>query len=131
MQNKLSKQNLVFTFLALLLLVVGARAASYSHLSIAVYFRYQEVQSTPNNLAQFSNSWANVEKQVKVDKVYLETTRNGELATEAAVTTMKKFFADRGIKASGGLGLTVQESAGFQSYLFIKPPPPPQTKKTC
>ena len=121
MKNNLQKPNLLFTFLALMLSVAAAQAASYSNLSIAVYFRYQEVQSTPNNLAQFSNSWANVEKQVKVDKVYLETTRNGELATEAAVTAMKKFFEDRGIKASGGLGLTVQESAGFQSYCYSTP----------
>jgi hypothetical protein len=98
-----------------------AAAGGYSNLSIAVYFRYQEVQSTPSNLTPFSNSWANVEKQVKVDKVYLETTRNGQLATEAAVTAMKKFFEDRGIKASGGLGLTVQESAGFQSYCYSTP----------
>ena len=121
MKNNLQKPNLLFTFLALMLSVAAAQAASYSNLSIAVYFRYQEVQSIPNNLAQFSNSWANVEKQVKVDKVYLETTRNGELATEAAVTAMKKFFEDRGIKASGGLGLTVQESAGFQSYCYSTP----------
>jgi hypothetical protein len=105
-------------FACLLLLVSVAPSRGYTNLSIAVYFRYQEVQSTPKNLAQFANAWANVEKQVKVDKVYLETTRNGELATDAAVTVMKKFFQDRGIKTSGGLGLTVQESAGFQSYCY-------------
>ena len=108
-------------FACVVLLASAAPSRGYTNLSIAVYFRYQEVQSTPNNLAQFSNAWANVEKQVKVDKVYLETTRNGELATEAAVTAMKKFFQDRGIKTSGGLGLTVQESAGFQSYCYSTP----------
>ena len=72
-------------------------------------------------MAQFARSWANVEKQVKVDKVYLETTRNRELATDAAVNTMKKFFQDRGIKVSGGMGLTVQESNGFQSYCYSTP----------
>ena len=95
-----------------------AQAGGYKNISIAVYFRYQEVQSTPNNMAQFATAWANVEKQVKVDKVYLETTRNGQLATDAAVTTMTKFFTDRGIKVSGGMGLTVQESNGYQSYCY-------------
>ena len=113
-------------FVCLLLLASAAPSRGYTNLSIAVYFRYQEVQSTPNNLAQFSNAWANVEKQVKVDKVYLETTRNGELATDAAVTAMKKFFQDRGIKVSGGLGLTVQESNGFQSYCYSTPAEPRQ-----
>jgi hypothetical protein len=106
-------------FLACLLLFVSTSAGKgYNNLSICVYFRYQEVQSTPNNMEQFANSWANLEKQVKVDKVYLETTRNRELATEAAVTTMKKFFESRGIKVSGGLGLTVNEANGFQSYCY-------------
>ena len=75
--------------------VSPARAqGSYSNFSVCVYFRYQEVHSIPGNLAQFSNQWANVEKQVKVAKVYLETTRNNQLATADDVETMKKFFAD-------------------------------------
>ena len=99
----------------------AAQAGGYTNLSIAVYFRYQEVHSIPTNLDHFSNQWANVEKQVRVDKVYLETTRNGQLASEADVTTMKKFFNDRGIKTSGGLGLTANEPNGFQSYCYSTP----------
>jgi hypothetical protein len=106
------------SWLTILLAAPLARAGGYTNLSIAVYFRYQETQSNGQNLDQFAQQWANVEKQVKVDKVYLETTRNGQLATEAAVTAMKKFFQDRGIKVSAGLGLTVQESNGFQSYCY-------------
>jgi hypothetical protein len=58
---------------------------------------------------------------VKVDKVYLETTRNTQLATESDVTTLKKFFGERGIKVSAGLGLTVNEPNGFQSYCYSTP----------
>ncbi|MGD1083861.1 MAG: hypothetical protein ABSA47_03815, partial [Verrucomicrobiota bacterium] len=97
--------------------VSPARAqGSYSNFSVCVYFRYQEVSSIPGNLAQFSNQWVNVEKQVKVAKVYLETTRNNQLATADQVETMKKFFTDRGIKVSGGMGLTANEGNGFQSF---------------
>ena len=96
-------------------------ANAYENLKIAVYFRYQEVHSTPTNLERFASQWANVEKQLNVDKVYLETTRNNQLATESDVTTLKKFFADRGIKVSAGLGLTVNESNGFQSFCYSNP----------
>ena len=112
---------LPFTALALFLSVAAAQAGGYTNLSIAVYFRYQEVHSIPASLDRFSNQWANVEKQVRVDKVYLETTRNAQLATEADVTTMKKFFNDRGIKTSGGLGLTANEPNQFQSYCYSTP----------
>jgi hypothetical protein len=37
------------------------------------------------------------------------------------VTTMKEFFADRGIKTSAGLGLTANEPNGFQSYCYSTP----------
>jgi len=68
--------------MAALASVSPARAqGSYKNFSVCVYFRYQEVSSIPRNLAQFSNQWVNVEKQVKVAKVYLETTRNNQLAT--------------------------------------------------
>ena len=99
----------------------AARGRGYAHLSIAVYFRYQEVQSTPNNLAQLTTSWAKVEKQVKVDKVYLETTRNRQLATEAAVNALKKFFQDRGIAVAGGITATVNEMNNFETFCYTNP----------
>jgi hypothetical protein len=117
-----SRSALCLALPALLLSATASAAAPpYKNLSIAIYFRYQETQSTPNNLAQFAAQWANVESQVHVDKVYLETTRNGQLATDAAVTALKKFFQDRGIKVSGALGLTVNEGNGFQSYCYTSP----------
>ena len=50
--------------------VATVPVGAYTNLSLAVYFRYQEVQSTPHNLTQFSNQWLNLEKQVQIDKVY-------------------------------------------------------------
>jgi hypothetical protein len=103
------------------LLASVAQGRGYTNLSIAVYFRYQEVHSIPTNLDRFSNQWANVEKQVHVAKVYLETTRNAQLATESDVATLKKFFGDRVTKTSAGLGLTANEPNGFQSYCYSTP----------
>ena len=121
MKNILAKLNRRFSSLVFLFSVVAAQAGGYRHLSIAVYFRYQEVHSIPTSLDRFSNQWANVEKQVRVDKVYLETTRNAQLATESELSTMKKFFGDQGIKTSAGLGLTANEPNGFQSYCYSTP----------
>src|SRR5208283_6012983 len=119
--NFLAKLAGGFALLATAASLSPARADGYSNLSVCVYFRYQEVHSIPAGLDRFSNQWANVEKQVRVDKVYLETTRNAQLATEADVTTMKQFFNDRGIKTSGGLGLTANEPNQFQSYCYSTP----------
>jgi len=118
----LTRHTLVRVFCALAgLLAAEALVHGYNNLRIAVYFRYQEVHSIPASLEKFATQWADVEKQVKVDKVYLETTRNAQLATESEVTTLKKFFAGRGITVSGALGLTVNEPNGFQSYCYSTP----------
>ena len=101
--------------------VSTARAASYTNFNVCVYFRQQEVSSIPRNLAQFAAQWANVEKQVKVSKVYLETTRNNDLVTADQVEALKKFFTDRGIKVSGGMGLTTNEGNRFQSFDYSSP----------
>jgi hypothetical protein len=122
---------IVAVLLALSLLLPSqsvSAAGKYKNLSICVYFRYQETESTPRNLTQFATQWANLEKQVKIDKVYLETTRNRGLASEASITALKKFFQDRGIKVSAGLGLTVQEGNGFQSYCYSTPADRDQVK---
>ena len=93
----------------------------YKNLDIVVYFRYQETQSNGTDTTQLAAQWAEIEKQVHVDKVYLETTRNRQLTTEEAVTNLKKFFADRGVKTSGALGLTVNEMNGFQTFCYTDP----------
>ena len=79
------KSTRLIASLALLSCVASAAAGGYTNLSVAVYFRYQEVHSIPNDLNRFSNQWANVEKQLKVAKVYLETTRNAELVDRKSV----------------------------------------------
>jgi len=117
MNSRFPKSIRVFACL-MMMLVPAVLGRGYTNLRIAVYFRYQEVHSIPASLESFSAQWANVEKQIKVDKVYLETTRNAQLATESEVETLKKFFAGRGIKTSGALGLTVNEPSGFQSYCY-------------
>ncbi len=117
----MKKSGCLFVCFLVPLLASAAEVRGYTNLSIAVYFRYQEVHSIPTNLERFSNQWVNVEKQVKVDKVYLETTRNAQLATESDVTKLKKFFGSRGIKTSAGLGLTANEPNGFQSYCYSTP----------
>ena len=114
------------TVAALALLTCSATQAAkaaepYKNLRIAVYFRYQETQSGGTNPQSLAAQWDAIEKQCHIDKVYLETTRNGQLATEAAVTNLKKFFTDRGVKVSAGLGLTVNESNGFQSFCYTDP----------
>jgi hypothetical protein len=102
---------------------VSARAAGkYQHFAVSIYTRYQEVQQMIDDPQMLASNWDRITRQLKVDKIYLELTRNHQVATpEAGLDTVKKFFTDRGVQVAAGLGLTVQESNGFQAYDYVVP----------
>jgi len=105
----------------LLLLVPAAPGRGYTNLSIAVYFRYQEVALDSSRPGAFLEPMAERGEAGQGGQGLSRTTRNAELVTESDVATMKKFFAGRGIKTCGGLGLTANEPNGFQSYCYSTP----------
>jgi hypothetical protein len=119
--------RLLFLALAAALIVprsatVSARAGQYQHFAVSIYTRYQEVQQMIDHPDQLAANWDRITRQLKVDKIYLELTRNHDVVTpESGLDTVKKFFTDHGVQVAAGLGLTVQESAGFQSYDYVVP----------
>jgi len=113
----LAKLAAASVLLAAMACVSPARAqGSYTNFSVTVYFLMREIKGHVANMAEFSNQWANVEKQVRIDKVYLETTRDSQVAEAGEMETMKKFFTSRGIKASAAMGLTANERNNYQTY---------------
>ncbi len=97
-------------------------AGKYQNFTVSIYTRYQEVQEMINDPQALAANWDTITSQLKVDKIYLELTRNHQVVEpESGLETLKKFFADRGVQVATGLGLTVQESNGFQSYDYVVP----------
>jgi hypothetical protein len=87
---------------------------------VAVYARVYEVlqMADPQWL---ESHWKTISNGVKVDKVYLETHRDLKIASDELLETLKKFFADRGVKTAGGITLTVNEANRFQTFCYTTP----------
>ena len=67
------------------------------------------------------SSWATIQSQIHVDKVYLETYRSRALADPALVSQVKKFFTDRGVEVSGAICFSDSDNGQFVSFTYTKP----------
>jgi hypothetical protein len=106
---------------ALLLLLPGTgKAGNYTNFDVAIYIPVGVVKSfeNPENL---TNDWNRIRRQLKVDKVYIEVQRDRNLASDALLESVKKFFLDRGVRVAGGMALSDGGSGQFRSFCYTDP----------
>ena len=96
------------------------RAGNYTNFNVAIYIPVGVVQRF-ENLENLTNDWNRINRQLKVDKVYIEAQRNRTLATDAELETVKKFFVDRGVKVAGGMALSDGGFGQFHSFCYTDP----------
>jgi hypothetical protein len=104
----------------ILLAAVCCSAGNYTNFDVAIYIPVGAVQRF-DNLENLTNDWNRINRQLKVDKVYIEAQRNRTLATEAELETVKKFFVDRGVKVAGGMALSDGGFGQFHSFCYTDP----------
>ena len=95
-------------------------ADSYKNFNVAIYTRVYEVNKMEDR-DWLKKNFDIIQKNLKVDKVYLETHRDWIVADQDNITWLKKFFKDRGVKTSGGITITVNERNRFQTYCYSNP----------
>ncbi len=95
-------------------------ADNYQNFKVAVYARAYEVRQM-GDLNWLEPRWNELARQVRVDKVYLETHRDLILVDEDTITIARKFFESRGIQTAGGITLTVNERNRFETFCYSNP----------
>ncbi len=119
----------ILASLACLCIQVPAHAAdgNYKNFRVAVYIRVHQVQEfkDPNWLPA---RWDALTREVKVDKVYMETYRDDVVADEQAIVNGKKFFESRGVEVAGGIAAVHNEPNRFQVFCY-SPEDRPQFKQ--
>jgi hypothetical protein len=112
--------------IALLLLLCIAFAApvysqNYKNFKVSIYCRAYEVAKMADTDNYLKPIWNEITRQLKVDKVYLETHRDTHIVDQKTLDIAKKFFRDRGIKVAGGITFTISEANHFQTYCYANP----------
>jgi hypothetical protein len=112
----------IIVLLAIILFtgVMTMAGGNYKNFNVAVYSRAYETakMGDPNYLEPI---WNEISRQLKVDKIYLETHRDLLIVDEATLLKAKKFFESRGIQTAGGITLTVNESNNFETFCYTNP----------
>ena len=93
---------------------------NYKNFDVALYARYYETRQM-NDPAWLESHWEAVSKNMKVDKIYLETSRDMLVVDQATLDQAKKFFLGKGLKVSGGITVTVSEANQLETYCYSNP----------
>jgi hypothetical protein len=107
-------------FCAALLCIPSYAAGKYQNFTASVYTRVYEVRQM-DDLSWLEPRWNEISRQLKIDKIYLETHRDMVVADKSTILKLKKFFQDRGIRVAGGITITVNERNNFETYCYSNP----------
>ena len=108
--------------LTLAALAFSAKAEShYKSFTVSTYVTQGTVQSLMDGRMDPAETWSNLTRNLKVDKVYIEVMRNHTLVDEAGLEKLKQFFQDRGVEVCGGLAYSVSEANGYQGFDYADP----------
>jgi len=95
----------------------------YRNFKTAIYAPVADLIAI-SDLQEFDKRFGFIEKNIHVDKIYLETYRSGEFIEREQILAIKEYFEKKGIKTSGGITTTdyrPQEPYGFASLCYTNP----------
>jgi hypothetical protein len=105
---------------SLMLPLTCGMARNYQNFDVAVYLPAGVVRRLADP-AVLQREWEAISRQVKVDKVYLESERDRLMADEQTLEALKKFFTDRGVRVAGGITYSDNNSGQFRSFCYTTP----------
>ncbi|MBV4356149.1 hypothetical protein [Pinibacter aurantiacus] len=110
----------------LLLLIFGSMsrlcfAQQYKNFKVSIYCRAYEVQKMQDTTNYLKPLWNEITRQMKVDKIYLETHRDLLIVDQKTLDIAKQFFKDRGVEIAGGITYTISEPNRFQTFCYSDP----------
>ena len=117
------KFNLSWLALFLACGLVGPAFAQghYKSFIVSTYATQRTVESLTDGDMDPAETWSNLARNLKVDKIYIEVMRNHTLVDEAALEKLKKFYQSRGVEVCGGLAFSVSEANGYQGFDYANP----------
>ena len=116
----LIKKLALLTVLAALVFPAGAQN-HYQSFTVSTYIIQGTVQSLMSGRLDPAETWSNLTRNLKVDKVYIEVMRNHTLVDEAGLEKLKKFFQAQGVQVCGGLAYSNSEANGYQGFDYEDP----------
>ena len=93
----------------------------YKSFIVSTYATEGTVRSLMDGNLDPAESWSNLTRNLKIDKIYLEVMRNHTLVDEAGLERLKEFYEAQGVQVCGGLAFSVSEANGYQGFDYADP----------
>lgn len=98
-----------------------SNAGRYENFRAALYIRALDIAPLKDNIRPMTETFERLNRHVRFGKVYLETHRDMVIPEEATLVALRDWFVARGIAVSGGITVTIDESADFKTYCYSDP----------
>lgn len=95
-------------------------AGGYQNFGVSVYVPAEQVLKM-KDAAWLNAQWARLSDGLKVDKVYLETYREGVRADQESIDKAKAFFQSKGVKTAGGIATVAKGWPFFVTLCYTDP----------
>lgn len=119
--SSLHVRTVVMAFVSVAVLAaLNCAAGLYTNFDVAIYIPVGVVKSFAEP-GKLPGDWDRIHRQLKVDKVYIEVQRNRELADDALLENVKRFFLGHGVRVAGGMALSDGGSGQFRSFCYTDP----------
>lgn len=99
----------------------GQAQGQYKSFIVSTYATQPTVQALMDGDLDPAESWSNLTRNLKVDKIYLEVMRNHTLVDEAGLEKLKKFYESKGVQVCGGLAFSISERNGYEGFDYANP----------
>jgi hypothetical protein len=116
----MKKFSTLFLMILILQGVSAQKPPYYKNFTVSVYARAYEVREMADQ-KKLEESWNLISRQVKIDKIYLETHRDRIVVDEKTLESAIKFFKSKGLKVAGGITYTIDETNNFETYCYSNP----------
>jgi len=113
------KKNLICILLSLIICTCFSQ--QYQNFKVSIYCTAFDVSRMGDTTGYLIPRWTEISRQLKVDKIYLETHRDLMIVDQKALDIAKMFFARRGIEIAGGITYTIKESQMFRTFCYNDP----------
>jgi hypothetical protein len=94
---------------------------NYKNFRAALYVRALDLAPLKGDITPFKERFEQINKNVKLDKAYLETHRDLIIPDEETMLAVKNYLTGLGIETSAGITVTIKESDNFKTYCYSNP----------
>lgn len=104
--------------LAMSFLSSDMKAGNYRNFKVSSYIMVQDVARLSADHEFRENQWNTISSQLDLDKIYIETYRDGFTIDKKSLEDMITFFKGKGLEIGGGVTLTSRRPGTYPTFSY-------------